>query len=137
MALKSKNKTMIFGFGLEGVNNDTGFNTREDLLSTALYWVWDQPTVKIDVKTDAPGRVTQLTASVSSEFGGSGTTYRWDFGDGTSFTPAYTSATVGHTYEKLGLYIVRVEATNELGTTVIGETVIRIGTAIFAPMVWR
>ena len=135
--LKSKNKTMIFGFGLEGVNNDTGFNTREDLLSTALHWVWDQPTVEIDVKTDAPGRVTQFTASVSSEFGGSGTTYRWDFGDGTSFTNAYTSATVGHTYEKLGLYIVRVEATNELGTTVIGETVIRIGTAIFTPMIWR
>ena len=133
----SNNKTMLFGFGLEGVNNNTGFDTREDLLGTALHWVWDQPTATIKVTTDKPGRVTQFTAEVSSEFGGEGVTYRWDFGDGTPFTNAYTSATAGHTYARAGRYTVRVEVTNELGTTVIEQQVVQIGMPVFLPFVGR
>ncbi len=60
----SNNKTMIFGFGLEGVNDNTGFNTRKDLLGAALHWAWDEPAVTITVKADEPGRVTQFTAAV-------------------------------------------------------------------------
>jgi subtilisin family serine protease len=133
----SDNKTMLFGFGLEGVNNDTGFDTREDLLGTALEWVWDEAEVSITVDTDMPGRVTFFTAEMTSEFGGAGVTYRWDFGDGTPFTPPYESDTVGHTYAKPGRYVVRVEATNQFGTTVITERVVTIGFALFAPMIMR
>jgi PKD repeat protein len=64
-------------------------------------------------------------------------TYRWDFGDGTPFTPPYESDTVGHTYAKPGRYVVRVEATNQFGTTVITERVVTIGFALFAPMIMR
>jgi hypothetical protein len=131
------NKTMLFGFGLEGVNNDTGFDTREELLGAALHWAWDRPTVTITAQVDGPGRVTLFTAAISSEFGGKGVTYRWDFGDGTGFTNPYTSATVGHTYAKPGRYTVRVEATNELGTTVIAERVVTIGHVIYLPIVVR
>ena len=33
--------SVYFSFGLEGVNNDTGFNTREDLLGWRSTWAWD------------------------------------------------------------------------------------------------
>ena len=59
---------------------------------------------------------------MDSTFGGDGVTFRWDFGDGTPFTNVYTSATSGHTYAAPGIYTVRVEATNGLGTRVIGQT---------------
>jgi subtilisin family serine protease len=133
----SNNQTMIFGFGLEGVNNNTGFDTREELLGTALHWVWDEPEVTITVDNQGPGRVTTFTVDMESEFGGEGVTYRWDFGDGTEFTPIYESDTVGHTYAKPGRYVVRVEATNEFGTTVITERVVTIGIPLFAPMIMR
>ncbi len=78
-----------------------------------------------------------FTADVMSEFGGDGVTYRWDFGDGSPFTNAYTSATAGHTYAKSGVYIVRVEITNELGTRIIVETTVRIGlsTIVYLPFI--
>ena len=113
---------LYFTFGLEGVNNDTGFNTREDLLGSALHWAWDTATASIEAKPMPNDQVSYFTAKMVSTFGGDGVTFRWDFGDGTPFTPVYTSATAGHTYAAPGTYTVRVEATNGLGTRVIGET---------------
>lgn len=133
----SNNKTMLFGFGLEGVNDNTGFNTREDLLGAALDWVWDEGEATITIQAAMPGRVTLFTADMTSDFGGEGATYRWDFGDGSEFTPQYESDTVGHIYAKPGLYVVRVEATNMFGTTVIAERVVMIGYQMFLPMLMR
>jgi PKD repeat protein len=104
------------------VNNDTGYNTREDLLGSALHWAWDTATASIEATPNPNGQVSYFTAKMASTFGGQGATFRWDFGDGTPFTNAYTSATSGHTYAVPGTYTVRVEATNGLGTRVIGET---------------
>ncbi len=133
----SKSKTMVFGFGLEGVNDNTGFSTREDLLGTALRWAWDKPTVTITATTDQVGGLTRFKAAISSEFGGKGVSYRWDFGDGTGFTNPYPNPEAGHTYAKPGRYHVRVEVTNEMGTTVIGEQTITVGPAVFLPLIRR
>jgi len=129
-------KSMYFTFGLEGVNDDTGFNTRADLLGSALAWAWDEPQGSITATPGLPGEVTLFTAEVESEFGADGVTYRWDFGDGTPFTEAYTSATAGHTYAEPGIYTVRVQITNELGTTIIVEMAVRIGMkSIYMPLI--
>ena len=47
--------------------------------------------------------------SVNSN-GGSGTRYRWNFGDGTAQTAYSTATTIAHTYAAAGLYTVTVEA---------------------------
>ncbi len=119
-------KSVYASFGLEGVNDDTGFNTREDLLGAALDWVWDAATVSIAATPKPNGQVTYFTATVDSTHGGAGVTYRWDFGDGTPFTNVYKSATVGHTYADPGTYTVRVEATDGLGTHTIGQTTVTV-----------
>jgi len=123
-------KSIYFTFGLEGVNDDTGFNTRAELLGSALAWAMDEPQGWITATPALPGQVTYFTAEVASAFGGDGVSYRWDFGDGTPFTNEYKSATAGHKYAKSGIYTVRVEITNELGTKIVVKTTIRIGNTI-------
>ncbi len=51
-----KGTGIYFAFGLEGVNNDTGFNTREDLLGSALNWTWDEPEGSITATPAMPGQ---------------------------------------------------------------------------------
>ena len=50
-----------------------------------------------------------VTFNVASN-GGSGTRYRWTFGDGTAQTAYATSTSISHTYASPGLYDVTVEA---------------------------
>lgn len=114
-------KSIYFAFGLEGVNSDTGFNTRADLLDSALAWAWDETEATIKANVKPVGQVSYFTAMMDSTYGGDGVFFRWDFGDGTPFTRPYRSATAGHTYTAPGTYTVRVEATNALGTKAIAE----------------
>ncbi len=122
-------RSLYFSFGLEGVNDNTGFNTREDLLGSALKWANDSATVAIDAQVSGLNAVSVFTATVTSSFGGGGVSYRWDFGDGSDYTQPTGSRFGGHTYTKAGTYTVRVQATNELGTTVLGQTQITIAPA--------
>lgn len=116
--------TLYFSFGMEGVNNDTGFNTREDLLGSAIAWGLDSATATITPEYNGVGEVSTFTAEMVSSIGGPGVYYRWDFGDGSGITESYTSATAGHTYETEGTFTVRVEATNQLGTRALGEVIV-------------
>jgi hypothetical protein len=125
---------LYFSFGLEGVNNDTGLNPREDLLASALAWGWDEASVAITPTVNPAGQVSYFVADMDSEYGGEGTLFRWDFGDGSPFTNGFTSATAGHTYAAPGTYTVRVEATNTLGTVAIGSVEITVGSGFTTPV---
>jgi hypothetical protein len=123
-------RSVYFAFGLEGVNNDTGFNTREQLLGAAGAWLLDGGMAQIQAVPMPVGQVTYFQAAMLSLYGGDAVSYRWDFGDGSAFTAPYTSAIAGHTYTAPGNYTVRVETTNVLGTRTIGEIDVTIaGTA--------
>ena len=112
-------RAMYFAFGLEGVNSNTGFNTRQDLLDRALSWLNDDATVTITPTVKPSGEVSMFMAAMQSTMTGHGVGYRWDFGDGSPFTPMYRSATAGHTYRFGGRRHVRVEVTNALGTRAV------------------
>ena len=115
-------------FGLEGVNNGTGTSSRENLLTAFMNWAMDEPTAAImDVTPSNESDLTMFEATLTSNITGTvGTTYRWDFGDGSSYTPAYKSSTAGHNYAICGTYTVRVEATDSLGNTAIGEQTVKV-----------
>ncbi|HEY53801.1 MAG TPA: S8 family serine peptidase, partial [Caldilineae bacterium] len=100
-------RSLYLSFGLEGVNNDTGFSTREDLMANALAWLLDSNEVMIH----------EGVVDVDSI----GASYRWDFGDGSPYSPANASNIAGHIYDAAGVYTVRVEATNGMGSRVLGE----------------
>ncbi len=135
-------RALYFAFGLEGVNNDTGADTREELLGTAMKWGLDQPSVTITPAVAPPGQVTYLVAALQSPVGAAGVSYRWDFGDGSPLTETYASATAGHTYANTGVYWVRVEATDSLGHKVVGQQTVVVnrfgaGSYILLPLIYR
>ncbi len=119
-------------FGLEGVNNTETSTTREEFLGTLLEWGWDEPTASIAVTTvDNASRLMTFEASLATPAitgvmsSATGVSYRWDFGDGTDWTPAYASSQVSHTYAKTGWYTVRVEVTDNYGhKTVTSQNVL-------------
>ena len=47
--------------------------------------------------------------------------YRWDFGDGSAYTPVYPNPDASHTYATCGDYTVRVEVTDSLGNRVVSS----------------
>ncbi|MGC9400396.1 MAG: S8 family serine peptidase [Anaerolineae bacterium] len=108
-------------FGLEGVHNGLGSTSRETFLATLLNWAQDEPSVDItDISTDNASNLTSFRADFSSNVAGTtGVQYRWDFGDGSTYTNYYSNPYASHTYDTCGTYTVRVEAIDSWGNRVI------------------
>jgi PKD repeat protein len=139
-------RALYFAFGLEGVNDDTGYNTKSELLGRAADWLQDNAMVVITPTVAAANRTSYFVSEMTSEFGGDEVSTRWDFGDGSGFAgPVDTnSMRVGHIYRQPGTYTVRVEATNRLGTRAMAETTVviplgleYIDTVIYLPSVMK
>ncbi|MCX6668139.1 MAG: PKD domain-containing protein [Euryarchaeota archaeon] len=60
----------------------------------------------------------QITFDASNSYNTNGniTGYRWDFGDGEGYTPWSESLVATHTYEKKGVYLVKLEIKDENGS---------------------
>ncbi|HSM54763.1 MAG TPA: S8 family serine peptidase [Candidatus Sulfomarinibacteraceae bacterium] len=123
-------RTIFTGFGLEGVNNSPWTTGRAELLGRFLDWAMDEPEVDIeDLSDEYDGTSPQslFAADLDSNIPGTyGVSYRWDFGDGSDYTPAYSSNLVSHQYETCGTYTIRVEAVDSWGNHVIGEQEVEI-----------
>jgi hypothetical protein len=119
-------------FGLEGVNNDTGFTTREELLQRALDWGWDNPVASVSMSMTGSSQFS-FTASLTSNISGtSGVSYRWDFGDGTPYGAWTDNSSATHTYANPGKHTVRVEVIDSLGNHAIGISTIPV---IYLPLI--
>jgi subtilisin family serine protease len=113
-------------FGLEGISNNfnPGFGItptmRAELLGTLLDWAWSEPATAIitDITPSNASQLTILTAALQS---GVPVSYRWDFGDGTPYTPSQETPEVSHTYVACSTYTVRVEITDSYGNVSIGS----------------
>ena len=125
-------RTVYLAFGLEGVNNDTGFNTREDLLGGILDWVNDTPQVTIEAATVGhPMDLVTLTATIPSGINaGIPVSYRWDFGDGSPYATG-GAPNAGHIYGAPGTYQARVEMTDAYGHKVVSAPVEVIVPAVY------
>jgi len=115
-------RSIYTSFGLEGVNNGFLSTSREDLLGMFLDWSWDNPTATIShTGSVQTSKLTTFEATLTSNITGTtGTSYRWDFGDGSDYKGPFASAQAGHVYETCGMYTVRVEVTDSLGNRTIG-----------------
>ena len=118
-------------FGLEGVNDLAGFTSRAELMSLFMDWAMDEPQATIVNTTDMYSDTTIITTfsvDFSSNISGTtGVTYRWDFGDGTPYTNAYTSNVASHSYDVCGNYTVRVEVVDSLGNSVVASENVPVG----------
>ncbi len=120
-ALALPYRSIYLSFGLEGVRNDTGLTTRQELLQMLLWWSLDNPVVTLDqsvVTITEPNQAVTIAATASTNTPAEFVRYRWDFGDGTRYLQTPESV-VTHTYAEPGTYQVRVEATNTWDHTAI------------------
>lgn len=69
---------------------------------------------------DVNSGTAPLTVNFTNLSTGNGNTYAWEFGDGATSTATNPS----NTFDQAGTYIVRLTATNAIGSTVIEETVV-------------
>jgi PKD repeat protein len=87
-----------------------------------------EPGIVVDLKTDRIDGTVPLTvafdASGSSYSKGTITSYRWDFGDGSS--PKLGSAKINHRYDKVGIYTATVEVIASDNTTAKKDILITI-----------
>jgi subtilisin family serine protease len=111
-------RSVYLGFGLEGVNDDTGFTTREQLAGKLLDWLKDEVSVNLDgpYTSDAARLVTLHATATSSK--GTIAEYRWDFGDGSPVATG-TANTVTHVYPSSGRFTAKVMAVDSLGHSAV------------------
>ncbi len=131
-------RVAYLGFGVEGVNNDTGYNTREELVGTLFDWLDDQVMVSFDQPSymaAGPLKFVNVTATMSATIGTEAIYYAWDFGDGSPIQ--YTTApSAEHQYLQNGFYTVYVEAMDEYTHKAVGDTaVVEVGSHLYLPIV--
>lgn len=116
-------RSTYLAFGLEGVRNDTGATTRQQLLQNLLYWHVDRPIVQVSGPATVSGPTQLATFNATAETNTPATfvRYRWDFGDGSPILET-DQATVVHQYAKAGTYQARVEATDSWGHRAISAS---------------
>jgi len=121
-------RSLSMGFGLEGVNSNTGFATRQQVATAAWKWLSDEITfgaLSAAPKTGHDPSHLKLKATPSSSAGAHFTQFNWDFGDGSPYKPSKTP-TVDHKYHNAGTYTVRVAVTDSLGHTAIDSRTITV-----------
>lgn len=133
-------RVAFLGFGIEGVNNDTGSNTREELVAALFDWFDDQVTVAFDQPSYAapkPLANVAFSATMSASIGTDAIYYAWDFGDGSDI--AYTTTPyVEHQYFKEGFYTAYVEVMDEYTHKAVGAAVtVEVGYHCYLPVVAR
>jgi len=149
---KLGHRVAYLSFGLEGVNNNTGYNTREDLLKRLLDWLQAEVEVtpgQPEFFAPAPYAAALVTATVSTNVITTGVDVetpntficRWDFGDG---TPVQTTVADGdvcaayHGYSAFGRYPVRVEVTDIFGHKAVSDVFyVQVGYRLYLPLVTR
>ena len=130
-------RSLYLSFGFEGINNDTGYTTREELMGELLNWLNDEVTVTLGSAGGMVNDLITLSADAASSVGAAAVEYRWDFGD-SSDVAVSTTPSVVHVYASGGTYTVRVEVTDEYGHKAVDEaTVTIIGSRIFLPLVFK
>ena len=124
-------QSIYTSFGLEGVNNGVGATTRQELMLTFVKWSADAPTVTIshtdEITTSAASQFSIQMSSIITD--ARPVTYRWDWGDGSPYTPEYPvndAQMVQHSYDACGNYTVRVEVTDNYGNKAIGAQPVTI-----------
>jgi hypothetical protein len=134
-------RSTFCSFGLEAINDTTGYYTRTALLSDLFDYVNDDVSVAFAASSygtlNVPGTV-HFTATIASSVGAEAVKYRWDFGDGSAYETTVAN-NVTHQYTTTGVYDARVEVTDVYShTAVSGPVQVTVGPSkIYLPLVLR
>lgn len=116
-------RSVYLSFDFDDINNNTGFNTREELMQNILDWLADE--ISVVARCAVDGRTVDCVATLSSSIGAVPTEFRWDLGDGTILsTGAHPS--IVHNYSASGTYAIRVEATDNWGHKALDDITVAV-----------
>jgi minor extracellular serine protease Vpr len=116
-------RSVYLSFDFDDINNDTGFNTREELMQNILDWLEDD--VSVVARCAVDGQTVDCVATPSSSVGATPVEFRWDLGDGTILTTG-SSPSVVHNYSAPGTFIIQVEATDSWGHKALDDITVMV-----------
>jgi subtilisin family serine protease len=105
-------RAVTFSFGFEGINDNTGYATREQVLQRIFQWFNDKPTATVTSTAYRHGVLSTLRAGLKALKGVRAETYAWKVG---SKTLKATTTSTRYTFPAAGTYRLRVEITDSLG----------------------
>lgn len=105
-------RAVLFSFTFDGINDNTGYATREQVMSRILQWFVDHPTARVTSTRLRSGTSVQLGATVSGGSGAHAAQYTWQVGSQTLRT---TSKPTQYRFPHAGRYSVRVQIIDSLG----------------------
>ncbi len=119
-----RGRSVFFSFGFEGINNNTGYATRVQVLRRIFQWFNDKPRAQVVTsQARVSSRITlqaRLTHTISRAV-----TYQWQVGK-TQLRPL--PGNVWYRFGSRGTYKVRVAITDAMGhTTVSPWKTVRVG----------
>jgi hypothetical protein len=109
---KYRGRSVVFSFGFEGINNTTGYATREQVLKRILHWFNDKPSASVIPVHYPAGRKVTLRAGLKSNVGARAGAFQWQVGQ--AHLKATSQATT-YRFPHAGSYRVRVLVTDTMG----------------------
>lgn len=111
-------RSMFFSFAFDGINDNTGYSTRAQVLQRVMQWLTDQPTARVDPTPYRAGQKVRLHALLSASTGVHAVRYLWQVGN--KKLKATSKPTV-YRFPHAGTYTVRVEITDSLGHVAVSS----------------
>jgi hypothetical protein len=110
--VSSIGRAVFFSFGFEGINNNTGYATRDQVLSRIFAWFNDHPTARVVSLHPAAHTAVRFKAQLHAGKGIKAAAYQWQV-NGQKLSTTSTSQT--YRFPHAGRYQLRVQITDSLG----------------------
>lgn len=118
-------RTVVFSFGFEGINDNTGYATRAQVLQRIFQWFGDRPTATVSPTRYLARRSVQLKATLHAGSGIRPATFVWQVGSQKLKT---TTKLTRYTFPHAGSYKLRVLITDSLGHSAVSPVkVVTVG----------
>lgn len=115
---KYKGRSVYFSFDFAGINNNTGYATREQVLQRVFAWLEDTPSVTIGTRVARARKAVRLQATLKTVSGFKAARFVWQVN---GKTLKATSRPVSYAFPRAGVYRLRVQVTDTLGHNVVSS----------------
>lgn len=109
-------RSVLFAFGFEGINDNTGYATRAQVLQRIFQWFGDTPAATVSSVRYTARKSVQLQASLRQAPGLHAVAYAWQIAGKTIKSSGKPTR---YTFPHAGNYRVRVMITDSLGHTAV------------------
>jgi hypothetical protein len=111
-----KGRSVYLSFDFAGINDNTGYATRAEVMQRILQWLDGTPTAKVTRLRYPAHKSIQLTAMVSSDAGSRIVSYQWQVG---SRTLKSTTKPTHYAFPRAGKFRIRAQVTDGIGHTAV------------------